>query len=197
MAQPLTDAINALTTYANSVTGKTPPDTTLSDAVATLAAGYGGGTMGGLANMLDVSSVDYAFAYMLMKMKKGETAGGTVTYTSAFTNTKTKILETGLTEIHGIMFIDPARNLGDSNNNGTCKILFLFKNSEGRYDAIAECGTNVTKVLSQEADVVLTSTPLNGGVSFSGGDFYYTGRYNQNGNYQILKVNTLYEWLAW
>ena len=40
---PLTDAINALTTYANTVTGKTPPDTTLSDAVATLASGYGGG----------------------------------------------------------------------------------------------------------------------------------------------------------
>ncbi len=43
MAQPLTDAIEALTTYANTVTGKTPPDTTLSDAVATLASGYGGG----------------------------------------------------------------------------------------------------------------------------------------------------------
>lgn len=40
---PLTDAIEALTTYANTVTGKTPPDTTLSDAVATLASGYGGG----------------------------------------------------------------------------------------------------------------------------------------------------------
>lgn len=38
---PLTDAINALTTYANSVTGAS--DTTLSDAVATLASGYGGG----------------------------------------------------------------------------------------------------------------------------------------------------------
>ena len=42
---PLTDAINALTTYANTVTGKTPPDTTLSDAVATLASGYGGGSV--------------------------------------------------------------------------------------------------------------------------------------------------------
>lgn len=41
MAQPLTDAINALTTYANTVTGAS--DTTLSDAVATLASGYGGG----------------------------------------------------------------------------------------------------------------------------------------------------------
>lgn len=41
MAQPLTDAINALTAYANTVTGAS--DTTLSDAVATLASGYGGG----------------------------------------------------------------------------------------------------------------------------------------------------------
>lgn len=41
MAQPLTDAIEALTTYANSVTGAS--DQTLSEAVATLASGYGGG----------------------------------------------------------------------------------------------------------------------------------------------------------
>ena len=38
---PLTDAINALTQYANETTGQT--DTTLSDAVGTLVAGYGGG----------------------------------------------------------------------------------------------------------------------------------------------------------
>ena len=41
MSKPLTDAINALTTYANTVTGAS--DTTLSEAVATLASGYGGG----------------------------------------------------------------------------------------------------------------------------------------------------------
>ncbi len=38
---PLTDAITALTTYANTVTGGS--DTTLSEAVATLASGYGSG----------------------------------------------------------------------------------------------------------------------------------------------------------
>lgn len=42
MSTPLTDAINALTTYANEITGGT--DTDLSAAVATLAAGYGSGT---------------------------------------------------------------------------------------------------------------------------------------------------------
>lgn len=41
MATPLTDSINALTTYANEVTGAS--DTNLSDAVHTLASGYGGG----------------------------------------------------------------------------------------------------------------------------------------------------------
>ena len=38
---PLTNAIVALTTYANEITGES--DSTLSEAVATLAAGYGGG----------------------------------------------------------------------------------------------------------------------------------------------------------
>lgn len=38
---PLTDAITALTTYANTITGAS--DTTLSDAVDTLVDGYGGG----------------------------------------------------------------------------------------------------------------------------------------------------------
>lgn len=42
MATPLTDGINALTTYANEVTGAS--DTTLSDAVGTLVAGYGQGS---------------------------------------------------------------------------------------------------------------------------------------------------------
>lgn len=41
MAAPLTDSINALTTYANEVTGAS--DINLSDAVHTLASGYGGG----------------------------------------------------------------------------------------------------------------------------------------------------------
>lgn len=41
MTQPLTDAITALTRYANEVTGQS--DTNLSDAVWTLCDGYGGG----------------------------------------------------------------------------------------------------------------------------------------------------------
>lgn len=47
MSTPLTDAINTLTTYANSVTGES--DTNLTDAVHTLADGYGQG--GGAENV--------------------------------------------------------------------------------------------------------------------------------------------------
>lgn len=55
MSQPLTDAINALTTYANSVTGAS--DTTLSDAVDSLVAGYGRGG-GGVATGSFTPSAD-------------------------------------------------------------------------------------------------------------------------------------------
>lgn len=48
---PLTDAINALTTYSNETTGES--DTTLSAAVATLVAGYGSGGGGSLSEMFN------------------------------------------------------------------------------------------------------------------------------------------------
>lgn len=54
MTTPLTDSINALTTYANEVTGAS--DTTLSDAVHTLASGYGGG---GASSWTKVAETSY------------------------------------------------------------------------------------------------------------------------------------------
>lgn len=75
MSQPLTDAINALTTYANSVTGAS--DTTLSDAVDSLVAGYGGGggidiadlirrtqPSGAVVATLSAGAAEYGLSYM-------------------------------------------------------------------------------------------------------------------------------------
>ena len=56
---PLTDAINALTQYANETTGAS--DTTLSDAVGTLVAGYGGG--GGTNREAEILSGSLSGAY--------------------------------------------------------------------------------------------------------------------------------------
>lgn len=58
---PLTDAINALTQYANETTGAS--DTTLSDAVGTLVAGYGGG--GGGYTIDDIASTEPSGAITL------------------------------------------------------------------------------------------------------------------------------------
>ena len=56
---PLTDAINALTQYANETTGAS--DTTLSDAVGTLVAGYGGGGGGGDEPVLPTGYTRYKY----------------------------------------------------------------------------------------------------------------------------------------
>lgn len=53
MSKPLTDAITALTTYANTVTGAS--DETLSEAVATLANGYGQGGVLQLLNTITIT----------------------------------------------------------------------------------------------------------------------------------------------
>ena len=53
MATPLTDAINALTAYANETTGA--GDTNLSDAVGTLVDGYGGRGGGGVSLLGEVT----------------------------------------------------------------------------------------------------------------------------------------------
>ena len=60
MSTPLTDSINALTTYANEVTGAS--DTTLSDAVHTLASGYGGGSNNEAVINLDTKVFKYSNA---------------------------------------------------------------------------------------------------------------------------------------
>lgn len=52
----LTSRIQALTTYANEVTGES--DTTLSDAVATLAEGYGSGSGSGGLTLLNTITFD-------------------------------------------------------------------------------------------------------------------------------------------
>lgn len=59
MATPLTDSINALTQYANEITGKS--DTTLSDAVGSLVEGYGGGSDDGyiVSNALSLKEMFY------------------------------------------------------------------------------------------------------------------------------------------
>ena len=162
--------------------------------------GGGGGDIGGLANMADVSTQDYQLAYMLMKMKKGETAGGTITYTEAFPNTETKILETGLSEIHGVMFVATGMDTRDKSGNGNAsyKWLILTVNFDDTYNAVGMAYTSNTNAngktdMTQGVQEIVPQ----GAFTFMGGDVFYTARYNKNANYQCLIQNEEYDWLAW
>ena len=166
----------------------------------TLVDVSGGGSIGGLANMVDVNSSDYSLAYMLMKMKKGETVGGTVTYSEAFTNTEQKILETGLTTLHGVMFVAPSLGYQSAAVGQTCKFVIITINEDNTFNMYGQTANSTTnlRVLTSFAQSTLDqNVPMNGSLRFSGGDIYYTGRYNKNASYQMLRVNTEYEWLAW
>ena len=195
MATPLTDAINALTTYANEITGKS--DTTLSAAVGSLADGYGGGDIGGLSQMVDVSNPEYTWGYFFSCLKNGATVGGRVTYTSAFPNTETKILETGLTTVHGIMFARHDVSLPANVGGQPVKTVFIFVDTGGTLSAVGMFANNFARIYGQAQGTVQSGAPLNGAIRIDGGDIYYTGRYNKNAAYQMLQVNAEYEWLAW
>ena len=83
MSTPLTDSINALTAYANEVTGGS--DTNLSDAVHTLASGYGGNSqikIDGETLYLDADTIEIVvnhnlggvpdFAYICVDVSDGD-----------------------------------------------------------------------------------------------------------------------------
>lgn len=161
--------------------------------------GGGGGDIGGLANMADVNTQDYQLAYMLMKMKKGETKGGTITYTEAFPNTETKILETGLSEIHGVMFVATGIDIrATGGNNASYKWLILTVNSDDTYNAV---GMSYSSSTNANGKINITQgvqdTTPQGAFTFTGGDVYYAARYNKNEKYQCLIKDQEYDWLAW
>ena len=111
---PLTDAINALTRYANDTTGAS--DTTLSDAVGTLVAGYGGGggwSADGIADRsepsgeitLTVATVkEYAF-HGCTALTKVSSSTVTTIQTAGFQNCTNTVFDMpNLTTVNGSSF---------------------------------------------------------------------------------------------
>ena len=183
---------------SDTVTANNTYDTTL---INSLTVNVSGGNIGGLANMVDVNTQNYQLAYMLMCMKKGNTVGGTITFTSAFPNTETLLLSTGLTTLHGFMFaatsMDFSVNGGGTQSN---KMLLCFINTNDRYHLIGMPSNTTSGSVSATYGTQGTAQngqPTQGTLRFSGGNIYYTGRYNRNANYQILQTNKEFEWLAW
>lgn len=99
MSQPLTDAIVALTTYANTVTGAS--DTTLSDAVASLANGYGGGGVD--INDVASCSLSGSLTFSTATIIKTWAFYGYISITSVSSNSVTKINGGAFRECTGLL----------------------------------------------------------------------------------------------
>lgn len=187
---PLTDAINALTQYANETTGAS--DTTLSDAVGTLVAGYGGGGGTSIGK-----NTDQNLAQMFYALENGTAVTGTTTFARALPNTEELIFSSGLNKLRGFFYmcddvvgLNPGVNtsimgycLFDSNGDllnpgGVCKF-------NGATNGNANPVTNSRKFVNM------------GSVRFDGGDFYVTAEYNRNANYTPFAVGHTYRWVAW
>ena len=163
----------------------------------------GGGGVGGLANMVDVNSQDYSVAYMLMCMKKGQTVGGTVTFAEAFPNTETLLLSTGLSALHGFMLVGTdQKTIENTGSAQASKFLICMFYEDGTFFNVGVQSSTASDTAlpgrtASSQNTLIANSPINGTIRVSGGDLYYTGRYNKNASYQIIVPNKPYEWLAW
>ena len=193
--------LQALLTAANATTGES--NTTLTDAVQTLVDGYGqGGGSSELSNIATVTDSEIVFGYFLSAIKNNNIKCGTITYNSAFTNTEQLILETGLTELHGFLFAATDHKLIDGISNAQSNqfvIVSKFSTEEpSRYFIFGQGLQNQGKSeVNRTFGTAYASQPENGTIRIDGGNVYFTGRYNQNANYQLVYTNMQYDWIAW
>ena len=160
MATPLTDSINALTTYANEVTGGN--DTNLSDAVHTLASGYGGGIVDELFEVkhkitLNANANELIFPYFGTGLYV-VTTSPTLTSQMAITNGSDYQFQSGAFVVYGYSFDRLSFANGQS---------YLYrKNGYNDY-----WGTSL--VFTDETKTSILFKAGNGRVTFDGGLDYY------------------------
>lgn len=188
---------------ANLVAGNIKKDVVIFNTTGTYEGG-GGGNLGGLANMVDETSVDISYAFMLSAMKNGNTKGGTITWANAFPNTETLMLSTGLTQLNGIILAQTDRGFGSAaSNNQTGEFILIFcryytNGIPANYAILTFSMAHTASTAGSHVwGTAYTSAPENGTLRLDGGDIYFTGRYNANNSYQIVRAGEPYEWLAW
>ena len=189
---PLTDAINALTTYANETTGAS--DTTLSDAVETLVDGYGGG--GGTSIGVETTTIPNILN-MFYALEHGTAVTNTFTLTQAIPNTETEIFDTGLSTVHGIFIADEdcGLNTGSTPENVLFAIAFN-PTTEGSADyAFTRYSTNIS--YGTNTNGVIRGFLARCTWRVDSGKLYCTGAFNRNDSYTPFHSGHTYRWVAW
>lgn len=192
MAKPLTDGINALIRYANSVTGQS--DTTLSEAVTTLANGYGGGGMQiGIQNTPIPNILNMFYA-----LEHGTATTGEFTLAQAIPNKETEILDTGLSTVNGLFIADESQatlTTGNLPENTLFAVVF----------EPTDTGTATYAVTRPTMQMYYGTSSAGAHKGFlnrctwrvDGGVLYVTGEFNKNGDYTPFHSGHTYRWVAW
>lgn len=197
MATPLTDAINALTTYANETTGAS--DTNLSDAVGTLVDGYGGGGGSGIGVQTAIPNI----LNMFYALENGTAETGEYTPTQALPNTETLIFSTSLTTINGIFIADESQStLNTSATPENLMVGIVFDPvsddaSTSDYSGYTYALSKMTIRMEHSKEGVAGRLVNRGSWRVDNGNFYYTSQYNKNDNYCAFHSNHTYRWVAW
>ena len=180
---PLTDAINALTRYANETTGAS--DTTLSDAVGTLVAGYGGG---------GVSNDIFEFSAGNIKALVFNSAVVTTDYTDNQDALYVIKLKSGAAVNYEHFF-------GESTSGDTARTgIQRYQTSSTRLDVLIRSGLNLSYSVSTDIsnDVVLMigRPAVQGTVSTTlpmliGGGYYRGSQEAQKSNMTFYGLNII------
>lgn len=175
------------------------------DSVASITGTFeGGGGPSGFDGLISPAPLDNGFGTMLAAFKDDRVKSGTITVASNFSNTTERLfLSTGLSQVHGFMLSCPTYSIGPNVTAGQSNAHAIFVcYSLTNYPDCQMYGMSRSQQNSSFTNFATAGTrqdnaPFLGIIRFDGGDIYYTGRYNNNVNYQIVRSGIQYEWLAW
>ena len=172
------------------------------DRILSITGTYEGG--GGGATFNFTGATDKLWGGMAKALVDGTYKSGSVTFTTAFTNSWQTLIDTGLTTLEGFCAWMRDATSTASNQQDNDYLIFNVLSS-GNLDYVGlqrpTGGINTTPPGKRHTNMVqgtnFESAGIQGAIRINGGIIEYKGRYNKNASYQIFPTNTPIEWIAW
>lgn len=163
------------------------------------------GSISGGSNFNFAGTSGRMWGSMAKALVDGTYKSGHFTLTTAFPNTWSTLLDTGLTELHG--FCGWMQSMYSGKSGQACCGYVIFSVNEDEtlnyYSFVRPTASTADNTSCGRARVPYTQETsidgngMQGALRLNGGVIEYKGRYNQNANYQIFPTNVTIEWLAW
>lgn len=160
-----------------------------------------GESNGGGGNSSQIGSMTYPMSIeaMFYALENGTGATGTIMYETALPNTETLLFDTGLDEVHGLMFLAEGfpQVFNESSATQTTGLsIIAYENGTLKTIVGATRNGKAGIIYGSLSDAPIQ--PLSKGtIRIDGGKVYCTADYNQNANYTPFEPNIKYRWVAW